>query len=610
MRRDCLSAEFAEPAESKSDPAGPEAFLQAALPFENIRIAPGKAEQETAEESAFAPADRLKETGFLFDLEPYAKPKEPLFFRADFEVKTPGRYIVGMGADFFTVVRIDGKIVLDCSAGNMAYPPKVVNHQAALELSTGRHILDIRFIRGLATARLCVCIFPASVLRDAASSADFGRTVGKVNPLLHNSNTAPAIHVRSIRKNDEELRKMNFQMSRTHDWALWTCGERIIDTHFIFPLMKLDPKDPTNYYFDATDEAIRVCQKEAGMKIFYRLGTSIEHTEGRHFNTVVPDDFEKYAEVLAGIVRHYTRGWANGFHYDIRYWEIWNEADIGAKMWCGDFDSFVTFFVTVLKRLKSEFPELKIGGPAFVALNLPRIRKLLDACRKAGVRPDFISWHSYTVDPDSLVAQASAGRAALDDAGFKDTEICINEWHYLENWEGVHQNVTVESFRAAQKKVHGIDSGAFNTAVLSGWQYTPLDTAFYYGASWGGNWGYVTIDQQLDKNFYSMCLMGDMIRDYTELCPVENQGSIHLMAAKSADGKSAALLVSDFQGLGASDSLEISVRGLDSAKVESVVKLDENADNEPASAQWDGKKLQLRKDAAGSAVFLVRFSLN
>ena len=104
-----------------------------------------------------------------------------------------------------------------------------------------------------------------------------------------------------------------------------------------------------------------------------------------------------------------------------------------------------------------------------------------------------------------------------------------------------------------------------------------------------------------------MCLMGDMVRDYTELCPVENRGSVRLMAAKSADGKSAALLISDFRG--PSDSLEINIQGLDTAKIESAVKLDENADNEPVTAQWDGKKLRLSK-AAGSAVFMVRFSLN
>ncbi len=24
---------------------------------------------------------------------------------------------------------------------------------------------------------------------------------------------------------------------------------------------------------------------------------------------------------------HYTEGWADGFRYDMEYWEIWNEAD-------------------------------------------------------------------------------------------------------------------------------------------------------------------------------------------------------------------------------------------------------------------------------------------
>ena len=586
-----------------------ETFLRDALSLEKFRIAPGKAGQDWAEESAFVPAPGLKISGFTFDLEEYARPDEPLFFRAEFEASAQGRYILGLGADWYTVTRIDGKIVLDLSGGNVFYPPGIDKHMVPLELTAGRHVLDVRFVRGSASAVLCVCVMPESVLHEA-SEADFGKIVGKVNPLLHNSNSAPDIQSRSIRKYDDELRKMNFQMSRTHDWALWTSGQRIIDTHFIFPLMKLDPRDPTNYYFDATDEAIRVCQEEAGIKIFYRLGTSIEHSEGRHFNTLIPDDFEKYAEVLAGIVRHYTRGWANGFHYDIRYWEIWNEPDLGPKMWCGDFDSFIPFFVTVLKRLKSEFPELKIGGPAMAGLSprsIPQKKKLLEACAKAGVKPDFLSWHCYTADPDALIEQAAIGRKLLDESGFESTETCINEWHYMETWSGVHSNVTPEAFQNAQRIVHGINSGAFNTAVLSGWQYSPLDTAFFYGSRWDGTWGYVTENRQPDKNFYALSLMGDMIRDYTELCAVENSGSVHLMAAKSADGRSAALLATDFRGL--LNTLTIRICGLENAKIENVILLDEASNGKPVSAQWDGSVLQLKKETEGSAVFMIRFRL-
>jgi len=55
--------------------------------------------------------------------------------------------------------------------------------------------------------------------------------------------------------------------------------------------------------------------------------------------------------------------------------------------------------------------------------------------------------------------------------------------------------------------------------------------------------------------------------------------------------------------------VNIDIRGLEAAKIRSVVRLDEKTDNVPASAEWDGKKLRLKKKNAGSAVFLVRFDL-
>ena len=27
------------------------------------------------------------------------------------------------------------------------------------------------------------------------------------------------------------------------------------------------------------------------------------------------------------VIKHYNSGWANGYHYNIKYWEIWNEPD-------------------------------------------------------------------------------------------------------------------------------------------------------------------------------------------------------------------------------------------------------------------------------------------
>ena len=208
-------------------------------------------------------------------------------------------------------------------------------------------------------------------------TVDFGKKTGALRHALHCDGHAPNLSLRSLLNKDDEFREMNFYAARTHDWALSNAGSRIIDTHFVFPLMHLDPGDPKNYYFTASDAIIKLC-RNVGMKVFYRMGTSIEHSAGweeadyvNHFNTHVPEDPEKYAEVLAGIIRHYTRGWANGYEYkDMEYWEIWNEPDLIGKMWCGSREQFIKLFVVVLKRLKAEFPELKIGGPALTCLNL------------------------------------------------------------------------------------------------------------------------------------------------------------------------------------------------------------------------------------------------
>ncbi|MBI4578450.1 MAG: hypothetical protein HY718_02035 [Planctomycetes bacterium] len=46
-------------------------------------------------------------------------------------------------------------------------------------------------------------------------------------------------------------------------------------------------------------------------------------------------DFAKWAKICVNIIRHYNEGWADGFHYNIRYWEIWNEPNVGNSMRSG-----------------------------------------------------------------------------------------------------------------------------------------------------------------------------------------------------------------------------------------------------------------------------------
>ena len=442
------------------------------------------------------------------------------------------------------------------------------------------------------------------------ASADFTKVVGKLRPEQHGSNSAPYFGGYSLNNFEEPYRAMGFTYARTHDWPLWNPGARMVDTHFIFPLLKLDPKDPTNYYFDTTDAMIKLCQ-DAGSKIYYRLGTSIEHTScdsSFHFNTLMPDDFEKYAEVLAGIVRHYTQGWANGFHYDIKHWEIWNEPDLGSRMWNGPHEKFYEFFAVVLKRLKSEFPDLQVGGPALCWPNLDYLGKILDACEKLDVKPDFVSWHCYSDDVEFIAKQPWDVRAFLDGRGYTETKLVLNEWHYLVTWQGVQSSASPELRR---RTLHGpagineIDSAAFNLAVLSEWQKGPLDIGCYYGASVNSlTWGWYTSDNELNKSFYSMKLFGQIVHGCEDRVETEcHKKGLYLLGAFSKDHEEETLLVTDYRGT--DETLEIDVKGIPVESRVEVRILDDRHNIVPAAFTWHDGHLTLVKNDRNSAAFLV-----
>ena len=92
--------------------------------------------------------------------------------------------------------------------------------------------------------------------RGAEFYADFGEVVGKVRPELHGSGMGGQLVGGISGREPELLGPLGLWGARTHDWALINPGQRICDTHFVFPLMHLDPADPANYVFGPTDEIL------------------------------------------------------------------------------------------------------------------------------------------------------------------------------------------------------------------------------------------------------------------------------------------------------------------------------------------------------------------
>ena len=464
----------------------------------------------------------------------------------------------------------------------------------------------------------------------AALTANFGESAGKIRPELHSSGFGPTICSLTQQALDD-VKSMGFKYARTHDWALINPNERVCDYFHIFPLMHLDAKDPKNYHFGPTDYLLKRTREEAGLDIFFRMGTSIEHSGQKvHFNTIIPEDFDKVAEIFAGTVRHYNRGWADGFDWNIKYWEIWNEPEGIQNMWTPpggltdeDLKSpsakrdecrakFVKFYVTVLKRLKSEFGDsIKVGGPALCGYNTVWLNDILTACRDAGIAPDFISWHGYANNPKQYAREAELGRKLCDSYGFTNCELILNEWHYFgENYSwGDMQRCSDPAVKAriweGPDSHNGIRSACFTLAALANLQRSPMTQAYYYGCRHTGSWGFKDELQRKYKVFYALKLFGDIVRNYSEICASESVGTVTLLPVKSASGRKA-LLVIDYGG--ATRNISVKVSGMAAGAKASCTLLDYHHDLVPYKAEFKGNVLSLVKPDFHSAAFLVEFS--
>ena len=125
-----------------------------------------------------------------------------------------------------------------------------------------------------------------------------------------------------------------FPLARLHDSHF--PNPDVVDVHAVFHYHNADPAKTESYDFDRTDEYVKAVH-DCVAGIVYRLGESIEHQKAkRHVRP--PKDFDKWAAVCAGIVRHYTQGWAKGHKLPITYWEIWNEPDNRPHCWTGNDD--------------------------------------------------------------------------------------------------------------------------------------------------------------------------------------------------------------------------------------------------------------------------------
>jgi hypothetical protein len=380
---------------------------------------------------------------------------------------------------------------------------------------------------------------------------DFSKLMGKIKS-LNGVNDGPFVYGPQSAPIAAYHAQAEFPFTRLHD-VNWPNAEAV-DIHAIFPIFSADVDDPENYIFEKTDDYIASIVKNKS-EIIYRLGESIEHRTQYFIHP--PKDYSKWAKICVNIIRHYNEGWNKGFHYDIKYWEIWNEPE-GKNMWLGTEQQYFELYETAAKAIKEYNPLLKVGGPASTGIKSRIVKPFLGYCRNHSIPLDFFSWHCYTSDPEEIVRNAKIARVLLDEYGFKKTESFLDEWHYLDMPWGklfpgiVGNDSDLEKYsnvRAAFEEINGPKAAAFAASVLMLLQDCPIDVAAYYNADYYNPFSMFDIYGIPGKVYYVFKAFNQLKKTHERVSYTYKgalrDSSIVLLAGVSENSRSGAILISN-----------------------------------------------------------------
>ena len=389
-------------------------------------------------------------------------------------------------------------------------------------------------------------------------TANFNNITGKIKP-MHAvgqppmiSNTFGLFHF---------LTEASIPYSRLHDVAGWYGGNLYVDIPNLFRDFDADETKEENYDFTLTDMLLeKLC--EHGVKPFYRLGVTIENLyQIKSYRIDPPSDFAKWARICEHVIRHYNEGWANGYHYGIEYWEIWNEPegevnDIGGAMWSGTKAQYLELYQVASKHLKACFGDkIKVGGPAAIGFMsykkdtdlcgirpengiyasnhdwwLDYIHDFLAYCRDNSCPLDFFSWHSYWPLENTL-EHADHCQKLLDKYGFGNVEHILNEWNTCEHKIEDHNS--------------GIPSSK-SLAMMLGMQKKTTAMLCFYDARCGVSIysGMFNPDTRLPrKNYYAFRTFGRMYDYKNEVETASDDSAVYVGGA--TDGKKAVLAIAN-----------------------------------------------------------------
>ena len=369
--------------------------------------------------------------------------------------------------------------------------------------------------------------------------------------------------------------------SRLHDVYGSFGSNRFVDIPNIFRDFDADVEDPASYDFAFTD-ALLEAMDLYNVKPVFRLGVTIENQANiKPYHIFPPKDPAKWARICEHIIRHYNEGWADGFHYGIEYWEIWNEPDGNPRleknqMWRGTPEEFYELYDVTAKHLKSCFGDtIKVGGygccelcgifydPERFGIKFKKsepdelkekydyrivfLNGFLKYIKEHGSPMDFFSWHSYR-GVSKTVAMDEYVHNTLTEYGYGDVETHINEWNNAPAFVPENHGSSLAASSAA--------------AMMLALQNGHADMLMYYdtrveATAYGGFFAPFT--KQPTATYYSFVAFGKLYELGTQTEAVVDCDAYGLYAVSATDGKNNALMIANRTG----ELQELNIEGVD-----------------------------------------------
>lgn len=379
----------------------------------------------------------------------------------------------------------------------------------------------------------------------------------------------------------------------------------VVDVPVVFPRFHLDVSDPRSYDFAQTDQYLQEIA-DTGAQIVYRLGTSAG------VKPHPPEDIDKWAEVCVQIIRHCNAGWSDGLHLGIRYWEIWNEPDEGPRFWTGTMEDYLRLYEATVLKIKAYDADLKVGGPALARLvkREEAARCFLEHCRSRNLPLDFFSIHWYNNNIASLKTFISTARSLLEEYGFADTELHLNEWNYMDN-QGKRLGRDLDHDQRIFDRQNGACGASFSALAMMIMQQFPLDMAHFYEASVGTHYNIISPGPRETprKTYYLLKACADLFANDAQVqcnSPALNDEQVGCLASVSEKEQRGCLMISNFQS--SQDDYTLELRNIPWPYSRFEIKLiDEDHDLEVVDYGIWGQRAVLRQRIPPSTILLIEF---